>query len=258
MPEQCANIKADQALKLSNPAKILFGYMRASGITDAKQLATDLDIPLRTIQRLKLECASVVDANAKRANDAISGAANDAKRAISGVFEAPKAPDMAPRADINITTLRDNNITPGESRESEADRLARQAYLNGQALKGGLVAKSARAGGRTKGELDGSKGIRFADGELTVDDETAARLRDAFPGVDVAAVCDKAGPEVARMSYPTRDCAFTVLRKWARCEAQNAARGKPARGEVIPFAVSPDTVRYAKPDFSEDVGVARA
>lgn len=71
-------------MTISNPAKILAAYMRCSGISDAKQLAADLDIPLRTIQRLKLEVAtSDTDAkcaisgaseNAKRANDAISGA----------------------------------------------------------------------------------------------------------------------------------------------------------------------------------------
>ncbi len=72
---------------ISNPAKILRGYMQATGITAAKELAETFDIPLRTIQRLKLECAisGAVDASA---DDAIYGAkpdANSAKRAINGV-----------------------------------------------------------------------------------------------------------------------------------------------------------------------------
>jgi hypothetical protein len=66
--------------RLSNPAKILAAYMRCSGISDAKQLAADLDIPLRTIQRLKLECAT---------------SANDASCAISGAPSTPLTPDMA-------------------------------------------------------------------------------------------------------------------------------------------------------------------
>lgn len=87
---------------LSNPAKILLAYMRCSGITDAKTLAADLDIAIRTIQRLKLECAGAMDGvssdNGSCANDAISGAiepANDATCAINGVSDAPNTPDMA-------------------------------------------------------------------------------------------------------------------------------------------------------------------
>lgn len=70
---------------ISNPAKILRGYMQATGISDAKELAETFDIPLRTIQRLKLECAI----------NGVAESANDAKRAISGVPDAPIAPDMA-------------------------------------------------------------------------------------------------------------------------------------------------------------------
>lgn len=109
MPEVCGNIKT----VLSNPAKILLAYMRCSGISDAKQLATDLDIPIRTIQRLKLECAT-------SANDAISGAdetAKDAKCAINGVEETPIAPDMAlPETALACVsnTTRATNELPSE------------------------------------------------------------------------------------------------------------------------------------------------
>ena len=67
-----------------------------------------------------------------------------------------------------------------------------------------------------KGELDGSQGIEFSDGKLTVMNGAAAKLADDFPGIDLAAVCDRAGPEITKMSYPTADDAMTVLRKWAR------------------------------------------
>ena len=83
MTVNCETIKtASEAMPtISNPAKILLAYMRCSGISDAKQLATDLDIPIRTIQRLKLECAT-------------SG--ETAKCAIYGAQETPIAPYMAP------------------------------------------------------------------------------------------------------------------------------------------------------------------
>lgn len=74
--------------RLSNPAKILAAYMKCSGITDAKQLASDLDIPIRTIQRLKLECATC-------ANDAIYGASKTPVAPDMAAPVAPNAPDMA-------------------------------------------------------------------------------------------------------------------------------------------------------------------
>ena len=85
--------------RLSNPAKILAAYMKCSGITDAKQLASDLNIPIRTIQRLKLECATC-------ANDAIYGAPNTPVAPDMAAPVAPNAPDMAfsdsaPRARAN-------------------------------------------------------------------------------------------------------------------------------------------------------------
>lgn len=219
--------------KLSNPAKILMGYMKATGITDAKTIATNLDIPLRTVQRLKLECATC-------ANDAISGVSDDTTCANDARYGAPKTPDMAlSRADSNIINLGNNNTTPGESREI-ADELARQAYQLGLEIKAGKVAKSARSERRTKGELDGSKGITFENGELTVDADTERKILRKFPGVDVQAVCDKAAPEVAKMNHPSRDDAAAVIGKWARIQVENNARkpqhtGAFRRDNVVPY-----------------------
>ncbi len=86
-------------MTISNPAKLLRAYIKATGVTDTKTLAADLDISVRTIQRLKLEVASAMDgASHATANGAISGASicnTSANSAISGVSEAPNAPDMA-------------------------------------------------------------------------------------------------------------------------------------------------------------------
>lgn len=87
---------------VSNPAKLLRGYMMATGETNCRTISEALGIPLRTVQRLKLE---VVAADA---NDAISGVSVVAADAISGVSDAPKtpnAPDMASRA-----CVEDNNL----------------------------------------------------------------------------------------------------------------------------------------------------
>jgi hypothetical protein len=96
------------------------------------------------------------------------------------------------------------------------DDLHKAAFEKGQRIKQGSVAKSARAIQRVKGELDGSHGIEFLDGKLTVMNGAAAKLAEAFPGIDLDAVCDRAGPDITRMSYPTADDAMAVLRKWGR------------------------------------------
>jgi hypothetical protein len=205
--------------RLSNPAKILAAYMRCSGITDAKQLAADLDIPVRTIQRLKMECAisGASDAVSTHANDAISGvseSATCAKRAMDGATDAAKC------AISGVSRVEDNkynNIltktkTPGVTREAFAID------------KAGKVAKSARAQIRIRGELDGGHGVLFDDGKLTISDGVVAELRIDFPSVDFAAVCDKAAPDIAKLSYPSKADAMASLRKWARIEVQNAAK----------------------------------
>lgn len=104
---------------------------------------------------------------------------------------------------------------------AEADRIAAEAYALGQAIKGGSVAKSGRSVAVTTGELDGSRGIGFRDGKLTIVNGTAAMFADEFPGLDLAAVCNKAGPEIARQSYPTHEFACSVIRKWAQIQIEN-------------------------------------
>lgn len=97
-------------MSLSNPAKLLAGYMKATGISDAKVIADTLGIPLRTIQRLKLDVACANDAN-----DATRGVSESANCAMDGVSEAPMTPPMA-----SLARVEDNNIntTPKEYKQT--------------------------------------------------------------------------------------------------------------------------------------------
>jgi hypothetical protein len=127
------------------------------------------------------------------------------------------------------------NIPPGVP--PSADEIARRAYLNGELIKQGAVAKSARATRRAKGELDGSRGILFESGKLTVANGAAAELRQDFPGIDLAAVCDRAGPGITRMNHPSRDDAMAELRKWARIASESQQARKPRRNGVSRYAM---------------------
>ena len=90
---------------ISNSAKLLGGYMVATGITDAKTIAETLNIPLRTVQRLKLEYATCATGGvlvcANSANDATGGVSESAKCATGGV----------------LTRVEDNNITTIDYKE---------------------------------------------------------------------------------------------------------------------------------------------
>lgn len=113
---------------------------------------------------------------------------------------------------------------------ARADVLHLQAYQRGLEIKGDTRAKSARAISRSRGELDGSRGIAFADGKLTVVNGTAAQLLEDFPGVNLEAVCDRAGPEIAKFGWPSYGDALSVLRKWARI----ALESKPSSSGSTP------------------------
>ncbi len=106
--------------KLSNPAKLLLGYMRATNIWDSRELASIFDMPLRTVQRLKSECAisGVISDHEQNANDATSAinGVEPAPQAPDMAFsEAPTAPDMASLARANKESLRDT--LPSESEQ---------------------------------------------------------------------------------------------------------------------------------------------
>lgn len=134
----------------------------------------------------------------------------------------------------NQTLTRDTKVTKESTQvlcasatEIENGRLHREAYERGQALKAGTVAKSARAEHRTKGELDGSQGVKLENGKLEVFNGSAAEIMADFPGLDLAAVCNRAGPELSRMGWPTRDDAMAVVRKWAQIASDEAKRQAP-------------------------------
>jgi len=115
---------------------------------------------------------------------------------------------------------RDSSPTPhGVGRggfKVSADDQHRQAYLDGQRIKQGVATKSARAAQRCTGELDGSRGILFVGGKLSVDGPALDELRADFPGVDINAACNRAGADLAgRRNYPSYDQAMAELRKAA-------------------------------------------
>ena len=85
---------------ISNPAKVLLAYMRLANKWDSRELAAEFDVPLRTIQRWKMECA----ANVTDATGAIYGVTSDnghsATRATNATDGAPLTPDMALARDL--------------------------------------------------------------------------------------------------------------------------------------------------------------
>lgn len=164
---------------ISNPAKLLRAVMRLMGVTDTRQLAAELDIPLRTIQRLKLECATDgADASSAKdaingvdsANSAISGAKPDAKDAISGACGAR-----------NPSRACATKESPSEIVISRVSQLASSAPAHADEIEG--------LNGSTPRLVD--QLARWLCGPLSVPDHEAAR--------DILVGCvESYGPEKVR------------------------------------------------------------
>jgi hypothetical protein len=101
---------------ISNPAKLLRKVMQITGIGCAKTLAADLGIPLRTIQRLRLEIA-----DATCANDAISGGATHATSAINGVETSTDKKEIPPTPPKEKTTLPRTTVEQASHRTREPE-----------------------------------------------------------------------------------------------------------------------------------------
>jgi hypothetical protein len=231
MPEVCGNIKT----VLSNPAKILLAYMRCSGISDAKQLATDLDIPIRTIQRLKLECAT-------SANDAISGAdetAKDANCAISGVEDAPNAPDMALAQDLQSCAGATNELPTEVLSSSIVTPLAPHSSKT-----------TSRRGSRLTPEWD-------------LPDEWRTWARTNFPASNDDQVADQAaqfrdywiakpGAQACKLDWEA------TWRNWCRkgLSAYGSVRKPQSTGSFKPNGFTPYVVPYVAPKQSKGISQA--
>lgn len=86
---------------------------------------------------------------------------------------------------------------------------------------------------------DGSNGIDWRDGKLTVFNGTAAALAKEFPTLDLAAVCNKAAPRVANIKNPTHLQVLAAIRAQCQYELDYQAKAPPARaggGSKDPFA----------------------
>lgn len=129
-----------------------------------------------------------------------------------------------------------------EEEKEAANAAHRAAFELGQKLKGGTVAKSARAVQSTQGELDGSKGIKFEYGKLTVMNGALGSLEADFPGIDLQAVFNKVGPEIAKNKYPTMELAMTLIRKWAQFAKEDAAKGAAKGGRKSDPSGASDTL----------------
>jgi hypothetical protein len=92
--------------------------------------------------------------------------------------------------------------------------------------------KNSSPRNRPKGELDGSHGITFAGGKLKVVNGTLSLLRSEFPGIDFDAVCNKAAPALAKLSYPTFEHAMATLRQYAQYAMDDAAKRTGGKGKL--------------------------
>lgn len=164
------------AAALSNSAKLLAGYMTATGMFEAKALAEALAIPLRTIQRLKLEIACANSAtdgiysecgtSANDAKHATDGAATCANSAMGGVSEAPNAPWVASRARVEDNNLPTNLGTTVGSLDSPPTPSNVKPVTDWRSAFG----------------ADDNHGVEFSQGRLSLVNGTRAFWLERFGG----------------------------------------------------------------------------
>jgi len=230
---------ADHLGELKVFMAVQLGTGRAKSVFDLQCKITRAVNELRSVRELDANpiertAPSVREPDATvREPDAKSAQKPDSVREMDATASV-REPDAksAPRACME-SSLREDTPTL-ESKNPlgspSADELAVQALEAGLRIKGGATAKSARARQRTKGELDGSGGVLFENGKLSVMNGAAAALLMDFPKINLAEVCDRAGPEVSKFSYPSTDDAMAVVRKWARIvDKDQPKRKKPTR-----------------------------
>ncbi len=226
--------------EMSNPAKILLGFMKATGKWDSRELAAEFNIPLRTIQRWKTECFdSAIDAT-----DAISGVpsaheqnATRATDANSGAPLTPKTPDMA--------LARNLHSCAGATNE-----------LPTEVLISKVVTPLAPQGGRTRGSrLD-------SDWQLPADWHTWARTN--FPASNDDQVADQAaqfrdywiakpGAQACKLDWEA------TWRNWCRkgLSAYGSVRKPQSTGSFKPNGFVPYVVPYVAPKQSKGISQAQ-
>jgi hypothetical protein len=159
----------------------------------------------------------------------------------------PSVPDVNPTVNTSTRSVPQVNTKPemggtiggetnnyrkperSEEEKEAANAAHRAAFELSEKLKGGKVAKSARAVQSIQGELDGSKGITFEYGKLIVVNGALGSLEADFPGINLQAVFNKVGTEVAKIKYPTMEQAMALIRKWAQFAVEDAAKAPTGR-----------------------------
>lgn len=223
-------------MTVSNPAKILAAYMRCSGVTDAKQLSAALDIPLRTIQRLKLEASSLFD-NATSVTSAISGVPQTPTTPDVAASVPPNAPDMA-LADAS-------SACAGNTTRATKESFQDSTYLEVSKIPPTPQGEPGR--------------VRFADGRLILGGELRAFWMTEFG--DDAKRLDLALIEVGGriQANSTRSIEVQVSSQLARIAADKRDRDTRYRSAVAANANSaPRTDKPAMESTSAMIARMRA
>lgn len=230
MPTNREEIKAICAMPMTGTAKLVAIAIVTFKTLDTNELAAITGESARTVQKARATYLELKDEQGETRESGEPAFAKDAKDAN---YNSPLAPASHARIETPSGLLSHEDKLPpnppsGGSPQN-ADELARKAYEAGLRTKGGSTAKSGRAIQRTKGELDGSQGVLFDDGKLTLLNGTAAAMAAEFPGINLEAVANKAAPDIAKLGYPSRADALAVFRKHAQWDRERQARPAPAK-----------------------------
>lgn len=124
---------------------------------------------------------------------------------------APKNPLVSTRV-FKTQSQKKSQREDAQAREPQTEAQAKEAMRQALNPSAAYVRPASKSW-----ELDGTMGLSFKLGKLTIDDDKIAEtFRADFPGVDLVAVCNRAGDELAKGGAQTFERGLSAIRRHAQ------------------------------------------
>lgn len=152
----------------------------------------------------------------------------------------PENPLVSTRV-FKTQSQRKSQREDARARDPQSEVQAKQAMRQALNPSAAYVRPTSKAW-----ELDGSLGLTFKLGKLSIDDHAIASVLQAdFPGVDLASVCNRAGDELARGGAQTFERGMAVLRRHAQFARDDMAKASRATTVRPAYKAASGYQRYA-------------
>jgi uncharacterized protein YdaU (DUF1376 family) len=156
---------------------------------------------------------------------------------IHAEFEsnAPKNPVVSTRV-FKTQSQKKSQREDAQARDPQDEVRAKEAQRLALNPSAAYVRPTSKAW-----ELDGSLGLSFRLGKLSIDDAAIAEtFRADFPGIDLVAVCNRAGDELAKGGAQTFERGMAAIRRHAQFAHDDRARSEKRQNGHVRAPYTPE------------------